>query len=251
MSTNRNRNLSSRDIARVDNNKSNLAHIIVGCGVVCATLGLSICGVTSAVRNIDRNLEMSVVLAQQNYDDSAAQDASKDLAITENKWSSTQIDWMSENSITYNEDGLPVDLSGNVVDDPTTKIDETKITSERHEINEYDIVKDDDSTNADKTDVDDSKTATISDNISDIEPDIKNNWVNGKDWIQTAEDGRYYYSVQRGDTFNGIAKMSGFTTQELVDNNDIANANIINVGQRIYFPFDGPSTSDDTNIGLG
>ena len=136
-------------------------------------------------------------------------------------------------------------------DDPTTKIDETKITSERHEINEYDIVKDDDSTNADKTDVDDSKTATISDNISDIEPDIKNNWVNGKDWIQTAEDGRYYYSVQRGDTFNGIAKMSGFTTQELVDNNDIANANIINVGQRIYFPFDGPSTSDDTNIGLG
>ncbi len=46
----------------------------------------------------------------------------------------------------------------------------------------------------------------------------------------------FRYTVQRGDTLNGIARRYGLTVRDLVDANDIVNPNLIFPGQKIIIP---------------
>jgi LysM repeat protein len=47
------------------------------------------------------------------------------------------------------------------------------------------------------------------------------------------------YTVQEGDTLGEIAQTYGVSTQDLIDANDLANPNVLQVGQTLIVPTDG------------
>lgn len=72
--------------------------------------------------------------------------------------------------------------------------------------------------------------------ILKLNPSIKDeNQIRVGQFIDTPEP-KTYWTVDPGDTLFGIAKYYGRTVDQLVRFNRLANANVLNVGQRIYVP---------------
>ena len=144
----------------------------------------------------------------------------------EKAWMSEQMQWMMDNHISWNDEGYPVDENGNVVDDPTTSVNEV----ERYEASL-------------------AKPVTPESSVTET-PEKEQTWYEKNPMIVSTGDGLLFYVVQPGDTLSGIAQATGFTVQELADYNNIVNADFINVAQRIYFSAAGPTVLDKT-LGLG
>ncbi len=214
------------------NNTQNQILTSFGCLFVAAVSVFSVSGAKFAINAINRDATDAIVLAQQyqpkqtttsnsegtsdvvksNTTEQSNTDKSNDT-----KWSEEQVKWMRENHITYNENGQPVDENGNVVTDPTV------------------------SANSDSSE---SLEPTL------IEPETNTSWADGMDWLTQQDDGDYVYVVQKGDCLASICSRVGFALNEIVTYNHINNPNVINVGDRIVFPKDGPNTGNYP-LGLG
>lgn len=213
-----------------------------GCLFVAAVGVFSASGAKFAINAINRDATDTIVLAQQyqpnqtvtskqanKTTDNVVSDETKDVAKSntteksntdksnDTEWSDEQVKWMQENHITYNENGQPVDENGNVVTDPT-------ITA--------------------NSDSSESLESTP------IEPETNTSWADGMDWLTQQDDGDYVYVVQSGDCLAKICVRAGFSLNEIVAYNHMDNPNVINVGDRIVFPKDGPNTVD-YQLGLG
>lgn len=197
----------------------------LGVSIIVLTLLVSVVGVRTAVSSMraasDRSrfeYERLLALRKAEQNSKEFQDL-QTTAKSEEPWTSPQIEWMLENHITWDENGCPVNEDGVVVDDPTTKFDET--------------------------------ARPIPENTPPQEqPESAGNWWDGNAMIQQDEAGNLYYVVNSGDSLSRIANSTGFTVPELADYNNIQNASMINVGQHILFPAAGPSVLDKS-AGLG
>lgn len=233
----------SKDDRKKRNHTQNQILTSFGCLFVAAVGVFSASGAKFAINAINRDATDTIVLAQQSRQfkpqsqqsepskitTSESEETSEDAVKSntteqsntdkpdDTKWSDTQVKWMQENHITYNENGQPVDEDGNVVTDPT-------ITA--------------------NSDSSESLESTL------MEPETNTSWASGMDWLTQQDDGNYVYVVQKGDCLNDICARTGFALNEVVAYNHIDNPNIIHVGERIVFPKDGPNTVDYP-LGLG
>lgn len=69
---------------------------------------------------------------------------------------------------------------------------------------------------------------------------------NGNSGVSTGTSSDIVYAIQRGDTLSGIASKYGTTYQVLAAYNNIANPNLITVGQKIKIPTTNSSTNSGT-----
>lgn len=222
----------SKDDRNKRNHTQNQILTSFGCLFVAAVGVFSASGAKFAINAINRNAADTIVLAQQykpNQTTTSKADEKPDVVksnTTEqsntdksngSKWSEAQVKWMQENHITYNENGQPVDENGNVVTDPT-------ITA--------------------KSDSSESLEPTL------IEPETNTSWADGMDWLTQQDDGNYVYVVQKGDCLSKICARAGFAVNEIAAYNHIDNPNVLNVGDRIVFPKEGPNVADYP-LGLG
>lgn len=226
---------SSDSPTRHDANNKPL-FIVIGTSVVAVTLLVSVIGVHSVISSIQRNSVYDSVEIQQYIADQIAKQSSQNqyqaeqTVHTESKpdkvWTSDQLDWARENHITWGEDGLPRNPDGDVMDDPTTDVDETTKVS--------------------------SKPAEAAGTTgTETSPESANqNWWEGNPEIQVDDKGLPYYVVKPGDHLSKIALMTGFTVPELADYNNITTPSMIYTGNVIRFPEAGPSIADAT-VGLG
>lgn len=222
----------SKDERNKRNHTQNQILTSVGCLFVAAVGVFSVSGAKFAINAINRDAADTIVLAQQykpsqtatskveekpdvvksNTTEQSNTDKSND-----SKWSEEQVKWMRENHITYNENGQPVDENGNVVTDPTHSV---------------------------KSDSSESLEPTL------IEPETNTSWADGMDWLTQQDDGNYVYVVQKGDCLDKICARAGFAVNEIAVYNHIDNPNVLNVGDRIVFPKEGPNVADYP-LGLG
>lgn len=222
----------SKDDRNKRNHTQNQILTSFGCLFVAAVGVFSASGAKFAINAINRDAADTIVLAQQykpnqittsksekepdvvksNTTEQSNTDKSNDT-----KWSEAQVKWMRENHITYNENGQPVDENGNVVTDPTVPV---------------------------KSDSSESLEPTL------IEPETNTSWADGMDWLTQQDDGNYVYVVQKGDCLAKICARAGFAVNEIAAYNRIDNPNVLNVGDRIVFPKEGPNVADYP-LGLG
>lgn len=221
-----------------DNHNSSSLQTVIGCGVVLSTSALCVIGTSSVVSDINRNFNHNLVLASQNMQNTDA-------------WSDAQTNWMVENHITYNDNGLPVDVTGVVVDDPTTNKDETLLDVK---VDTNDSPEAEPSGNQSNTTTGDVVGSTDSSIEKEPETQTSDNifdWTKDCKEVKMDSHGKYYYSVKAGDTLLEICAMSGYELNELVSHNHIKNASLIHIGEKIYFPATEHVVSGDTNLGLG
>ena len=242
-----------------DKKSSNAMLYVVGVGMVCTAALLSVLGGKAAISSINREANAAVAATQQQIESDAAQkhaeelaevqavaDAAEEaLAQEQARWTSDQIEWMKDNEITYGEDGLPLDTAGRVQDDPTTNRDEVTTYEEMQEAERK-------AEEEKRKEAEEAKKAAEAE--TETEPETEAPWYEGNSYVEL-KDGEPVHYVRRGETLSEIAVMTGFTVSELADFNHISNPGLIETGQCIYFPVDGPGTGDkaaDTkNVGRG
>lgn len=260
-----------------------------GISIVALTLVVSIIGVHTSIEAMQAHaLQMQYVYQQEamNQNQSAMQntmmpDDFSEKAVLEtivpettigasfavdpaemDSWTSVQIEWMRENHITWNDLGLPVNEFGEVVDDPTTAIDETERASKNvhSEQTNSDEQKKSVETNlftgGTESDIPVETTETSSEieTVSESETELESSentpapadrWWDAVDMMIIVEDGQPYYVVEEGNCLGDIARISGYSLSELISYNHIADANIIDVGQKIMFPSYSPSNANN------
>lgn len=235
-----------------DSRISNGVSLAIGCSLVAATLGLCVVGTNQAISSMQRQMDEVLAQAAQSVADmdtsSQLDNSSSDNTIvpSDDKWTSEQIEWMRKHHVTY-YNGKPYDEFGHVIDDPTTAENEAESG------NFKDTVPTDNS-GSEKSDKSDKNTeikGEKSDGKSKKEPETSPAWYEGNDEIGLTDKGKPYYIVKSGDCLSKIAKMSGFTEDELVARNGIKNKNLIYVGDKIYFPDQAQSSDVDLQKGLG
>lgn len=237
----------------------------VGCLFVIGAAAFSVMCTKFAINSINRDAQDAIVYAQQQVNNDSTVNRKKDNVNTKadttvtddiyddtdvkNQWSDEQIKWMQENHIRYNEYGQPVDENGNIVVDPTVQVTDDDVSvSDEVSVVPNDKLSSDDISDEDIT-VDD---VSVSETIPAKKPETNTDWVSGKDWLTQSDNGDYEYVVQRGDTLSELCKDAGFSLEEIIEYNQIANRNIIRVGQTIRFPQAGPNgAACNTNLGLG
>lgn len=221
-----------------DSKLSNGILIGIGSAFVAATGGLCFFGGKSAVNAMNNEAGEAIVseIARLNSEREAAKQP-ESTPVPEDQWTTDQMKWMQENHITWNEDGFPINERGEVVDDPTTAVDE---------IAKWEALLEERNRPADEPEPTPEPTATPA-----PLPE-KPAWCYNNPLISIDEDGRLYYVTKEGDTLAWIAKQTGFTPSELADYNGIDDANaVLPAGTRIYFPLQGPATEVESTVGLG
>jgi hypothetical protein len=144
------------------------------------------------------------------------------------------LDWARSEHVRWNEDHFPVRENGEVIDDPTTLVNEQL---------EYAALL------AERSAPEATPTPTPEPTPTPAPPRF--GWWADNDMINVDEDGRLYYVVKDGDTLDWIAAQTGFTVEELAAYNGLKPPYELKAGQRIYFPPDGPGSTIDTSVGLG
>lgn len=246
---NEDRDTSKKRDSRISNGIS----LCVGCSLVAATLGLCVVGTNQAVSSMQRQMDEVLAQAEQSVSDlniDSSDHVSDDVSVDSDgkKWTSEQIEWMRKYHITY-YNGKPYDEFGHVVDDPTTAENEAESGDFRDTIptgnedssfNRSDLSSEEHSDKSEKSDKKPKK-----------EPGNSPAWYEGNKEIEVEESGKPYYVVKSGDCLSRIAKMTGFTEDDLVAHNGIQNKNLIYVGDRIYFPDKSTDSGIDLRKGLG
>ena len=207
----------------------------VGTLLVAATGGLSFFAGKSAVTAMNNSAEQEIVseISRLNSERETTTEP-EPTPIPEDTWTTEQLKWAQENHITWNEEGFPIDERGQVVDDPTTAV---------NEIEKWEALLEERNRPAPPEPTPEPTPVPLPE---------KPAWCRDNDMISIDEDGRLYYVTKEGDTLAWIARQTGFTVAELADYNGIDDANAeLKPGTRIYFPLSGPKIDIESNVGLG
>lgn len=215
---------------------SEKATIVLGCGVLCASVLLSFLGFQTSHNKISA-LEAQALskYSQKNNNIDKELENHKNnsgTVIKESEMSEfnkAQLSWMLENNIRYNEFGLPVNIKGEIVDDPTTFVNELDRAKQ--------VVGNAIPNNTETTAEPNQKQESTSE------------WWKDKEMVKQDEFGALYYITKDGDTLADIAKKTGFTEKELATYNNIAENSYFDAGTKIIFPKEHVET--DTSVGLG
>ena len=219
-----------------DSKVSNGVLIGIGSAFLLATGGLSFFGSRAAINALNNSAtdDITTIIAKNMP---TPEPTVEPEPVLDDAWTTDQMRWMQENHITWNEEGFPINERGDVVDDPTTAVNEVERWEELQA----------------RRNQPEQPEPTPEPTPTPKPLPQKPAWCRDNDMIEIDEDGRLYYVVKDGDTLAWIAKQTGFTVGELADYNGIDDANAPLVpGTRIYFPLSGPTISEpDSNVGLG
>ena len=231
----------------------------VGGVMVAGTLALSGLGIKTAVDYMKRDAETSTAamytgLLDDMQDDYDQQIAEKDQEIENLRarisemvepydFNTDQLEWAHQSHIHWTDEGFPADEYGNIVDDPTTSS-----VNEIERYKEYQSMME-------RLEELTAEKETIEDLQQEPETSVSEDgahWWDGMDFIQVDENGEPYYVVQPGDNLSEIGARTGFTWQQLAEYNHLSNPRLINVGDVIRFPKEGPSyTGSTSGPGMG
>lgn len=159
-------------------------------------------------------------------------------------YTTDQLNWAHQYHITWDENGNPIDEKGNVVDDPTTDVNEVARAIGNGTANR------DGMSTAWLTAHGESVGDVASTDANTAQESVIESPYEGKDNVSRLADGTYVYTVQSGDYLSRIASKFGTTTEELVKLNGISNPSLISVGQQIKLPSVGV-TDNGSGAGLG
>ena len=296
-------------MGQADAKASNRLLVGIGVGLVTAVTGLSVAGTYSAINAMNRQSEEQIAAAnaaaeqaknppvsqqpsvdqtRNTVDPGTTQQPSDSQNPTtteppkeEIKYASEQIKWMNENNIRYDEYGLPVDASGNLVDDPTTNVYDparrayffnedgtpktpyiTELPTEKPDYEPENVrpttpYVEEPTTTSPPTD---EHPSTTEPDTPPAEEQIPNPQTSDDDawWfdengnllegLQLDENGKPYYVVVPGDWLSRIARKYGFGDDywTLAELSHIEDPNLIYAGNIIRFPDTRPGDGQPT-----
>lgn len=231
----------------------------IGGVIVAGTLCLSVLGSRAAIGYMQNQSDAKLKQAQESLlekdreqwqdkldaEIEAREAAESELAEYQQKYGFTteQLDWAHEKHVSWDEDGFPVDESGNVVDDPTTTTNEIERYEEFLKAQEEPVAVEEET---------EAETESTAEGETEVEPEEESHWWDGMDFIQVDEDGNPYYVVERGDTLSSIGARTGFPYKQLAEYNNLSNPSLLEIGQIIRFPKDGQFiTNGEKGAGRG
>lgn len=232
------RNDEKSAMHKSDRKSSNAVIYVLGVGIIAAAALIAVLGGRSMIDAMNRNADAEIASIQETIEnqimqeasekieaaEAEAEEASKALEEEQSKYTNDQIQWMQENHIHWNEDGNPEDEDGNIVDDPTTDVNEVE-------------------------------RAKALEETPETEPEAAEDWWKDNPAITQDEDGNLVHIVERGETLGDIAAAVGYSTSELAEYNGLSNPSLIVTGQTIKIPPEDPNAGLDgitpDMIGLG
>lgn len=245
-------------------NAASIAIFAIGTLASMGVGGFCVMTVNTAFARMNDQSEKAIAdalaLASRNGAAAGNTEASENTQSTQ-QWTSEQIQWMTENHITYDKFGLPINENGEVVNDPTTANDERQRA--KYFYNDDGSEKDfeamlkamasEDTNKSESTAKPMSTpkteaTAEPAKEASNVETQAAASdtavseakwYLNAdgslKDGIELDENGKPYHVVTPYDCLSSIGDKYGFDYHELARINGIENVNLIIDDSRIYF----------------
>lgn len=228
----------------VPQKRNQLPSILGGFCFVTAVAAFTFVGTSSVVNALNRNAlnQIASIQTGQQVVDRVVDGVSTGNDSTKTELSS-QLEWAQTYGITWDEHGNPIDKNGNVMNDPTT------------EVNEVARAIANGAANADGVSLDWLKQ-TAPEQVPEqpvaepVIPEAPKPLYDGIANVSKTADGTYIYTVQSGDSLNRIAKMLGVPVDTLISLNGFSNPNFLRVGQQLVLPSDG-ITQNASGAGLG
>lgn len=215
--------------------------------VLCCA-GLCVVGTTSAVNALNRNAAMQLSQAKDRAPVILTEDTGSDAADTtdvsgavseDSEFSTAQLDWAKQYHITWDSYGNPMDEKGQVMNDPTT------------DVNEVARAISDGTANANGVSLDYLASIGAFDTPAvEAEPVAPAVSYEGVPNVSQTGDGQYVYTVQSGDSLSYISQLTGVSVADLVKDNQISDASVIQVGQQLVLPSAGV-VNGASGAGLG
>lgn len=224
--------MSTKQVSSQKRPKSQVASTCGAIGFVVAVAALSFVGTTSAVTALNRNAANEIAMAKRaqqsgnvvNTDNQPVREKPEQPSDTSSELS--QLDWAKQYGITWDNGGNPIDSKGNVMNDPTTSVNEVARAIANG------------SANADGVSV-----YWLGQQIAVESPqepvEAPKKLYEGVENVSQLADGTYIYTVQKGDCLTNIGAAVGVDLPELIRLNDISNPSVIEVGQQIKLPSSG------------
>lgn len=222
---------------------SQIPSMVGGLGFVAAVAVFTFVGTSSVVNALNRNAlnQMSQVQTNQQVVDKVVEQPS--VSDTQSSKQVSQLEWAQMFGITWDEHGNPIDVNGNVMNDPTTEVNEVARAITNGTANS-------DGLSLDWLAIHHSDVIPESQVENQVSVETPKSLYDGIANVSQLADGTYIYTVQSGDCLNGISSKLGVPVNTLVSMNQISNASQINVGQQLVLPADG-ITQNASGVGLG
>lgn len=232
--------------SRSNTDKSFLPSMIGCIGLVVVVAAVTFAGTASAVNALNRNAANQIALAKQPQqvvvnDDSSTNDKnssnSSTPSNTENKVS--QLEWAQKYDIVWDEGGNPIDVNGNIMNDPTTSVNEVARAISRGEatadgISIYWL----------------GQQEAVEPVETPVAPQAPAKLYEGVANVSQRSDGTYIYTVQRGDCLTRICGTVGVDMPTILKLNQIDNPSLLEIGQQLVLP-SGEVTHNQSGAGLG
>ena len=243
-----------RQVVESSNDRSKKRSVTpIHVGGVCfclACTAITFIGASSAVDALNRNYANSMNMSQPiTYISADADTGQKDSSVsdsavksddslvkdsTADDFKSDQLDWAHKYHISWDSFGNPVDELGNVMNDPTTSVNEVARAVKNGTANE------------DGVSMDFVAKEKPTDNAEESAPEL----YAGIDGVSKTADGGYIYTVKSGDSVGKIADIVGVPSSEIIEMNDLENPSMIYVGEQMRLPSDGV-VDGGSGAGLG
>ena len=249
-----NQNLGRPVDYQITDTKSPIPTHIGGVALCLFCTALTFVGTRTVVNGLTRDANNKIAQAQIQVteDVESSKDTTSDIIVSDDDktnvaaetivtydYTNDQLNWAHQYHITWDENGNPIDEKGNIVDDPTTDVNEVARAIADGTANKDGMSVAYLNAHGEKTSTDDNQNITES---------VVESPYEGKDNVSRLSDGTYVYTVQAGDTLSKIAEKFGTTVDELVKLNDIDNPSLIHSGQQIKLP---SVTVSDNGSGAG
>ena len=209
-----------------DEKSSNRLLVGLGIGLVTSVTGLCFAGTLTAINAMNRQSDMAIATARNMVMNESGSNSSVendgtvvntepvvDTVQEEDDWTSDQIKWMQENHITYDSEGNPRNDKGELVDDPTTKKDESNVVKETPDV-------------GDNVEIPEKVKEAANDEIYTQAEIVNNSGVNANDLSKLVNDVKGQVSSDNVTDHNKIVNIINNYVQNNninITNNDIEN----------------------------
>lgn len=217
---------------------------MIGCiGLVVAVGAVTIAGTASAVNALNRNAANQIAMAKRPHqvvvgNDTVTPPAKEDDVSSASK----QLEWAKKYGIVWDEGGNPIDKDGNIMNDPTTTVNEVARAIARGDataegVSMYWLGQQE-------------AVEPQPEPEPEPEPTTPATLYEGITNVSQRSDGTYIYTVQRGDCLTDICGRLGVEMPTMLRMNQLKNPSFLEVGQQLVLP-SNQATQNQSGAGLG
>lgn len=212
---------------------------MIGCiGLVVAVGAVTIAGTASAVNALNRNAANQIAMAKRPQQVVVGNDTvTPPVKGDDVSSASKQLEWAKKYGIVWDEGGNPIDKDGNIMNDPTTTVNEVARAIARGDataegvsmywLGQQEAVEP-------QPEPEPTTPATLYEGIANV---------------SQRSDGTYIYTVQRGDCLTDICGRLGVEMSTIL-RMQLKNPNFLEVGQQLVLP-SNQATQNQSGTGLG